>query len=341
MRRHVPRLRIASAIAPLFGALVLVLCGATSAGAGTLVSLNFTNFGTVQVDLFTELAPLSVANFLHYVNDSLYDDTMIHRVDTGLGVIQGGGYSPGGVPVATFEQVNNESWLHNRRGTLAMARGGDVDSAKSQWFINTDNNTVDLGLAAGQGYSVFGWVVGGGMSVVDAIAAVPTFNYDPPFNQIPLQDFTQQDKINGVDPTPHAVVLASVEVISTHPTFRNPISRVDVNNDGLLTPLDSLIVINSLNAHGIHFVDPFESNPFAYRDVNGDGLISPSDLVVVINSLIANGTGNPAPLAMPQPQVSSLAVVPEPRAWVLAAWCILALGCLIGYRTRLSAAAAA
>src|SRR5262249_39004958 len=157
------------------------------------------------------------------INADRYNDTIVHRSDVGLGVIQGGGYRPNSNSIPSFGTVNNESWLQNTRGTLAMARSAEVNSAMSQWFINTDNNTVDLGLPAGQGYTVFGWVVGGGMSVVDAIHDVPTFAYRPPFDQIPLQNFTQQDKDNGVDPTTHSVVLASAEVISTHPTFQNPI----------------------------------------------------------------------------------------------------------------------
>ncbi len=122
-------------------------------------------------------------------------------------------------------------------------------------------------------------------------------------------------------------MLASADVISTHPTFQNPISRVDVNNDGLLTNLDSLVVVNSLISHEIHNVDPFESNPFAYRDINGDGLISPLDLVIVVNALIEHGTGGPAPMtSIAEPSVSPLVVVPEPAAWALATWIVLAVG---------------
>jgi cyclophilin family peptidyl-prolyl cis-trans isomerase len=329
-RRRPPRNWHASGatLARTCAALLLVLLVAPAARAGTLVSFNFTNFGTVQVDLFAEVAPLQVANFLQYVNGDLYNDTIVHRSDVGLGVIQGGGYRPNSTAITPFAQVNNESWLHNTRGTIAMARSADVNSAKSQWFINTDDNTGtdQLGLPAGQGYTVFGWVVGGGMTVVDNIHAVPTFAYNPPFNQIPLQNFTQEDKNNGVNPTSHSIVLASADVISTHPTFQNPISRVDVNNDGLLTNLDSLVVVNSLISHEIHNVDPFESNPFAYRDINGDGLISPLDLVIVVNALIEHGTGGPAPLAsMAEPSVSPLVVVPEPAAWVLVSWVVLAV----------------
>ncbi len=105
--------------------------GAHAALAGTLLNLNFANFGTVQVDLFDEVAPLSVANFMQYVNHDTYDDTMIHRVDNFNGVIQGGGYKPNGTPITTYGTVNNESWLNNTRGTIGMARTADVNSAGS------------------------------------------------------------------------------------------------------------------------------------------------------------------------------------------------------------------
>ncbi len=125
-------------------ALVWATC-AHSALAGTLVNLNFTNFGTVQVDLFDELAPLSVANFMQYANNHTYDDTMIHRVDTTNGVIQGGGYQPNGAPITTYGTVNNESWLNNTRGTIGLARQSDVNSAQGQWFINTQDNSSNFG----------------------------------------------------------------------------------------------------------------------------------------------------------------------------------------------------
>jgi cyclophilin family peptidyl-prolyl cis-trans isomerase len=319
-------------VALLCGALICS-AGAHSALAGTLVNLNFANFGTVQVDLFSEVTPATEANFLQYVNSDRYDDTIIHRVDIPNGVIQGGGYNPDASPIATFDPVVNESFLHNSRGTIGMARTQDINSARGQWFINTQDNTTNFGLPTGQGYTVFGWVVGGGMTAVDSIAAVPTFTYASPFSQFPLQNFTQEDKNNGVSFVGHTVDLTSVEIASTHPTFQNPISRVDVNNDGLLTPLDMLTIINSMNSNGIHDVDPFESNPFAYRDVNGDGLIAPVDLINVVNAILEHGGGGPAPLALVVgPSVTPMVVVPEPSSWMLAAWSLFAAAALAGSR---------
>ena len=96
-----------------------------------------------------------------------------------------------------------------------MARTGDTQAGtQGQWFINTKDNTTNLGQANSGGYAVFGWVVGSGMSVVDAIAAVPTFSYTSPFNQIPLTNFTQADFNNGNPALPHVVVLASATVVN-------------------------------------------------------------------------------------------------------------------------------
>ncbi len=175
------------------------------------------------------------------------------------------------------------------------------------------------------------------MAAVDSIAAVPTFSYPNPFSQFPLENFTQADKNNGVSFVGHTVDLTSVELARTHPTFQNPISRVDVNNDGLITPLDMLVVINSMLNNGIHNVDPFETNPFAYRDVTGDGLISPLDLVNIVNALLANGGGGAAPQTLvAAPSVTPLAIVPEPSSWMLAAWSLVAAALArVHFRRRL------
>ncbi len=89
---------------------------------GTLVEMNITGFGTVDVDLFDELTPTTVTNFLAYVNSSSYDSTIIHRVDTGLGVIQGGGFDSSGTGIMTNPSIPLEYNRANTRGTIAMAR---------------------------------------------------------------------------------------------------------------------------------------------------------------------------------------------------------------------------
>jgi cyclophilin family peptidyl-prolyl cis-trans isomerase len=136
-----------------------------------------TNKGTVKIELWEDKAPISVANFLSYVDSGYYDGLIFHRVIPGF-MAQGGGFTPDMVQKSTSDQIKNEATaeLKNNRGTLAMARTQVVDSATSQFFINlVDNdflNHTDES-ARGFGYAVFAEVVEG-MDVVDLIAEVET-----------------------------------------------------------------------------------------------------------------------------------------------------------------------
>ncbi len=133
-----------------------------------------TVFGTITIALNPEKAPISVRNFLKYVRSGHYDGTVFHRVIPGF-MIQGGGFTPALEEKPTEGPIRNEArnGLRNSRGTVAMARKNDPDSADSQFFINLrDNHRLDYGIG-GAGYAVFGEVIEG-MDVVDKIAAVPT-----------------------------------------------------------------------------------------------------------------------------------------------------------------------
>jgi peptidyl-prolyl cis-trans isomerase B (cyclophilin B) len=135
-----------------------------------------TSQGTVKIELDAAKAPISVKNFLAYVDDKFYDGTIFHRVIPNF-MIQGGGFQPGMKQKATKGEIKNESanGLSNARGTLAMARTSVPDSATSQFFINVKDNTfLDKAQAQdGVGYAVFGKVIEG-MDVVDKIKAVKT-----------------------------------------------------------------------------------------------------------------------------------------------------------------------
>lgn len=136
-----------------------------------------TNMGTIEITLDNEKAPISVANFLSYVNEAFYDSTIFHRVIPGF-MIQGGGFTVNMLQLPTKETIKNEAanGLSNKRGTIAMARGNTVNSATCQFFINhKDNDFLDHkdNTARGFGYAVFGKVTKG-MDVVDKIAAVKT-----------------------------------------------------------------------------------------------------------------------------------------------------------------------
>ncbi len=133
-----------------------------------------TSEGEITLRLYPEKAPLSVANFLAYVDSGFYKGTIFHRVKPNF-MIQGGGFLPDMTMKETREPIVNESKnrLHNIRGTVAMARTNDPDSATSQFFINQRSN-LRLDWTPGQdGYAVFGEVIDG-MDVVDYIASAPT-----------------------------------------------------------------------------------------------------------------------------------------------------------------------
>ena len=261
-----------------------MLCVSSSAArGGTLVEMGFGSFGSVYVDLLDSVAPISAANFLQYVNAGRYSATMIHRsVDPNsvFGVVQGGGFDPQGVSVPQFAPIVLEYHLANARRTLGAARTSFPDSATSQWYFNTTDNSTLFGPSNGGGFAVFGWVVGPGMTTIDAINALPTFAFQSPFSQLPLDNYTQADFDALVDPVPHAVVLEDVTVITTHPSFQNPIDRFDVNNDGLATPLDLSIIEDHLFTFGSHVMDAsYVGEDYLYLDTNGDGQISELDLV--------------------------------------------------------------
>lgn len=140
------------------------------------VTLN-TNLGEIQFALDNDNAPKSVANFLKYCRSGFYDHTIFHRVIDGF-MIQGGGMDADLQTKPTQAPIANEAdnGLHNVRGTIAMARTSDPNSATSQFFINVaDNAFLDhrAKTAQGWGYAVFGKVVAG-MDVVDKIKSVQT-----------------------------------------------------------------------------------------------------------------------------------------------------------------------
>jgi cyclophilin family peptidyl-prolyl cis-trans isomerase len=130
-----------------------------------------TSLGTVKLELDDVKAPLTVANFLSYVDEKFFDNTIFHRVIPDF-MIQGGGFAPGLRQKTTKAPVKNESpnGLSNVRGSIAMARTNDPDSATAQFFINVVDNARSLDKPR---YCVFGKVVEG-MDVVDKIKAVAT-----------------------------------------------------------------------------------------------------------------------------------------------------------------------
>ena len=148
-----------------------------------------TSEGTLKIELEDEKAPLTVANFLDYVDNQFYDGTIFHRVISTF-MIQGGGFEPGMRQKKTKGEIKNESanGLSNKKYTLAMARTNVADSATAQFFINVkDNAFLDKGQSRdGVGYCVFGKVTEG-MDVVNQIKSVPTATKSG-HQDVPVQD---------------------------------------------------------------------------------------------------------------------------------------------------------
>ena len=174
---------------------VLILCfvvfsvvAGTAHAANPVVAVE-TNHGTFKIELFEDKAPGTVKNFLKYVEDKHYDGTIFHRVISDF-MIQGGGFEPGMKEKKTREAIKNESsnGLSNLKGTIAMARTGEPDSATAQWYVNVKDNTfLDKAKARdGVGYCVFGRVIEG-LDVVDKIKGVDTGNAKG-FENVPTKD---------------------------------------------------------------------------------------------------------------------------------------------------------
>jgi cyclophilin family peptidyl-prolyl cis-trans isomerase len=172
-------LSVLGAVILLVGIAAVSSPSAQAAEKNPVVTIE-TSMGDVQVELFADKAPVTVKNFLGYVDDKFYDGVIFHRVIPGF-MIQGGGMEPGLKEKKTKDPIKNEAdnGISNERGTIAMARTPDPDSATAQFFINVANNGKSLDHksndAKGFGYCVFGKVIKG-MDVVDKIKDVETEN---------------------------------------------------------------------------------------------------------------------------------------------------------------------
>lgn len=153
-----------------------------------------TSLGTIEIELNRKKAPITVENFVNYIEEGFYDGLSFHRIIKGF-MIQGGGLDSTGEYKETRAPIKSESQnsLKNVRGAIAMARSSDPDSASSQFFINTANNdNLDYPSFDGYGYTVFGLVISG-MEVVDAIEAVATDTRDTVYG--PMSDWPIEDII--------------------------------------------------------------------------------------------------------------------------------------------------
>ena len=179
-------------IAPIFVAAFLsLLPAAAQAGdvAGPRVSIA-TSMGDITLQLDSDHAPLTVANFLRYAKEGHFDGTVVYRVVPGF-VIQAGSFDADVQFRAVHDPIPLEAGQHNLRGTVAMARGDAPASATAEFFINlADNPALDATDGSGTtGYAVFGTVVSG-MDVVDKIAAVPLGDHGPMKGAAPVDPIT-------------------------------------------------------------------------------------------------------------------------------------------------------
>jgi len=176
--------------------LIATLLFSLTTYAGNPQVIMKTNFGNITLELYPDKAPKTVQNFLQYVEDGFYKNTIFHRVIQNF-MIQGGGFDTAMKQKSTRSPVENEAsnGLKNQIGTIAMARTSDPHSATAQFFINVANNT-SLNYTApnqrGYGYTVFGKVTDG-MEVVNKIAAIRTgpggpFRSDVPRETVVIED---------------------------------------------------------------------------------------------------------------------------------------------------------
>jgi len=152
-----------------------------------------TNIGEIELELYNDMAPITVENFVRYVEEGFFDGLCFHRIIPEF-MIQGGGFYPNGSTSAiTYDPITLESrnGQKNVRGSIAMARSSDPDSATSQFFINNvDNEALNYPNPDGYGYAVFGKVTKG-MDVVDLISGAATDDKETPYgvmNNWPIAD---------------------------------------------------------------------------------------------------------------------------------------------------------
>ncbi|MGX5174363.1 peptidylprolyl isomerase [Aliikangiella sp. IMCC44653] len=176
-----------------------------------------TPLGNFEVNLYDQETPIAVNNFLEYVNANDFSNTFIHRSVPNF-IIQGGGFTYANAwppeSITTRASIQNEPKYSNVRATIAMAKlPSSPDSATSQWFINLADNSANLDIQ-NDGFTVFGEVTGDGMAVVDAIAALPRFNFGGALNNLPLQNY---DASGSTPPNEtHLALVTSITVIDAN-----------------------------------------------------------------------------------------------------------------------------
>jgi peptidyl-prolyl cis-trans isomerase A (cyclophilin A) len=202
-----------------------------------------TVMGNIEVNLFDKTTPETVKNFLTYVRDNDYTNTVIHRSVKDLAIIQGGGLTyNNSLPLTSIKSnrsVVNEPVYSNVRGTIAMAKKSrQPNSATNEWFFNLADNSAnfDPNFDNSQGYTVFGQVTEASLPVLDAILAVNTFILGSNYTHFPLRNYTTDDYRNDrpVDGT-NLVLITNIVVLNASPDTA----------DGLNPPKNTLLKLDS------------------------------------------------------------------------------------------------
>lgn len=184
---------------------------------GQIVELAF-NKGIINIEMLANDAPLNVANFLNYVDDGDYDNSIIHRLIPEF-VAQGGGFTAElpTSPLPTDDPVVNEFSLSNQRGTLSMAKlANDPDSATSSFFINLNDNSENLDVQ-NEGFTVFSRVIGTGMDVADLIEVVPTWTVTLDAGGFPFEDVPLEGGVNDPVSVDLMIVLNTAKRVEKYP----------------------------------------------------------------------------------------------------------------------------
>lgn len=265
---------------------IIVIADITQA---TIVRFN-TSLGAIDIRLYNSATPLSVANFLNYVNTNRYSDTFIHRVPqlpsggSADFVVQGGGFKLNNSifaasGIVTDVPIGNEPVFSNTRGTLSFAKNSL--GATSQWFFNIDDNSA----LDAQDFTVFGRVLGNGMELVDAINDLPVVNASvaqnapgEDFDEIPVTDIEQV--IEQQDITNAEAVMVNSIVVRALPAG-------DYDFNGVVNAADYTVWKTS-----------YGSTTDAAADGNGDGIVNAADYTLWRNTLTVAGSGG---LAIPEP----------------------------------------
>jgi len=216
---------------------LLLFMNLTCAAQATIVEFK-TSQGVIQVNLFDKSTPKTVANFLQYIDEQHYTNSLVHRVSTGF-VVQGGGFTfEGAWPLTRLETNNpviNEPIYSNVKGTIAMAKlSGSANSATDQWFFNLANNASQLDIQ-NSGFTVFGQVIGDGMTVIEKIAQLKLCSVDY-FQGIPMAVNEGQQCADLASPgIENFVVIENITIIDSSEATAddlNPIKNTLLSTSG-------------------------------------------------------------------------------------------------------------